>query len=238
MRNTQTYLVMTHDDADGQLRLEDDRPARPLARDRREGRSSRRSTSGCAKRAPRSAATYVRDPIWTELLGNALITVHPLGGCPMGEDAGSGAVDHKGRVFSGAAGSEVHDGLYVSDGSIVPRSLGVNPLFTISALAERCCELIAADRGWSIDYALPSTQPPATQPTAVGAEFTERMAGFVSTKVTDDFERAEAAAKQAGESLEFVLTVHVDDLDRFIADRDHAAPMSGTVAAPGSRRRR
>jgi cholesterol oxidase len=232
VRNTLTFLVMTHDDADGELRLEDNRLrihwpglGEKAIFDRVDERLREASAA--------LGATFVRDPVWTELLGNALITVHPLGGCPMGEDAGSGAVDHKGRVFTGPAGSEVHDGLYVSDGSVVPRSLGVNPLFTISALAERCCELIAADRGWAIDYALPSTPPPAPPPTPVGAEFTERMAGFVSTKVTDDFERGAAAGEAAGESLEFILTVHVDDLDRFIADREHAAPMSGTVTAPG-----
>lgn len=232
VRNTLTFLVMTHDDAEGELRLEDDR-----LRVHWPGLGEKAIFDQVDERLREASAalgaTYVRDPIWTELLGNALITVHPLGGCPMGDDAGGGAVDHKGRVFSGPLGSEVHDGLYVSDGSVVPRSLGVNPLFTISALAERCCELIAADRGWAIEYALPSTPPPAPPPTPVGAEFTERMAGFVSTEVTDDFERGAAAAEAAGESLEFVLTVHVDDLDRFIADRDHAAPMSGTVSAPG-----
>src|SRR5947199_3592829 len=128
------------------------------------------------------------------ILGRQLITVHPLGGCGMADDASAGVVNHKGQVFSAATGSAAYRGLYVSDGSVVPRSLGVNPLLTISALAERCCELIAADRGWTIDYDLPSTPPPAPPPTPAGAEFTERMAGFVSTQVSDDFERGAAAA--------------------------------------------
>ncbi len=72
----------------------------------------------------------------------------------MGDTGAGGAVNHKGQVFSGA-GAAVHDGLYVYDGAMVPTTLGVNPTLTISALAERCCALIAADRGWSIDYALP-----------------------------------------------------------------------------------
>ena len=64
-----------------------------------------------------------------------LVTVHPLGGAVMGEDAASGVVDERGRVFAGTSGEAVHDGLYVCDGSIVPRSLGANPLLTICALA-------------------------------------------------------------------------------------------------------
>jgi len=231
VRNTLTFLVMSHDGADGELRLEDNR-IRVHWPEVGEKAIFERVDARLREASAALGATYVRDPLWTKLLGNALITVHPLGGCPMGADAGSGAVDHKGRVFSGAAGGEVHDGLYVSDGSVVPRSLGVNPLFTISALTERCCELIAADRGWTIDYALPSTPPPPPPPTPLGAEFTERMAGFVSTKVSDDFERGAAAAEAADEPLEFILTIHVDDLDRLIADRDHEAPMSGTVKAP------
>jgi cholesterol oxidase len=42
--------------------------------------------------------------------------------------------------------------LYVIDGSVVPTSLGVNPLLTISALAERSVYLLAQDYGWTIDY--------------------------------------------------------------------------------------
>jgi cholesterol oxidase len=73
------------------------------------------------------------------------ITVHPIGGCVMGETRNSGAVDHAGRVYDPTDPTDlnaVHPGLYVSDGSIVPDSIGVNPYFTIAALAERIAEMI------------------------------------------------------------------------------------------------
>jgi cholesterol oxidase len=66
-----------------------------------------------------------------------LTTVHPLGGCVMAEDAEHGVVDPDCRVFSSQTGTAVHEGLYVCDGSVIPVALGVNPLLTISALAER-----------------------------------------------------------------------------------------------------
>ena len=66
------------------------------------------------------------------------MTVHPLGGLPMGDDVDHGAVDDRGRVYD--PGGRLHYGLYVADGSVVPRSLGVTPLLTISALSERIAE--------------------------------------------------------------------------------------------------
>ena len=70
-------------------------------------------------------------PTWTLL--RDLITPHPLGGCNMADDRARGVVDHAGRVFGVG-------GLYIADGSIVPRAIGRNPSRTIAALAERAVE--------------------------------------------------------------------------------------------------
>ena len=74
----------------------------------------------------------------------------------MGRERGDGVVDHKCRVFDAGASAgpaDVHDGLYVIDGAIMPRSLGVNPLLTITALAERAMLHLARDRGLAFDDA-------------------------------------------------------------------------------------
>jgi cholesterol oxidase len=60
-----------------------------------------------------------------------LITVHPLGGCPMGNDAREGVADSYGNVFG-------HENLYITDGSAMPGPVGANPSLTIAAFAERC----------------------------------------------------------------------------------------------------
>lgn len=67
------------------------------------------------------------NPTWR--LGR-VVTVHPLGGCPMGRDAREGVVDDHGEVFG-------HPGLFVADGSVMPGPVGANPALTIAALAER-----------------------------------------------------------------------------------------------------
>ena len=77
------------------------------------------------------------------LLRHRLVTVHPLGGAAIADDAEHGVTNHKGQVFAAVRGTAVHDGLYVCDGALVPRPLGVNPLLTISTLAERSCVLLA-----------------------------------------------------------------------------------------------
>ncbi len=73
---------------------------------------------------------------WT--IGRDLITPHPLGGCNMGPSAATGVVDSKGEVFG-------HPKLYVADGAIVPKAIGLNPSKTIAALAEHIAAGIAGD---------------------------------------------------------------------------------------------
>lgn len=73
------------------------------------------------------------------------LSVHPLGGCRMADSAADGVVDHLCRVFRPGVNGEpaaVHEGLYVMDGSVVPRSLGVNPGLTIAAIALRAADQV------------------------------------------------------------------------------------------------
>lgn len=68
-----------------------------------------------------------------------LVTPHPLGGCNMAAGPAAGVVDHQCRVFG-------QPGLYVVDGSVIPRPIGRNPSKTIAALAERTAKRLLAGK--------------------------------------------------------------------------------------------
>jgi cholesterol oxidase len=151
----QTFFAVSHDSAAGRLELEDDSLALrwPAARDEPVYRRLDAALEALVRHA---GGSYVKNPLAGTLMGHQPATAHPLGGCRIGRERGEGVVDHKSRAFDGrpAAGpTDVHEGLYVMDGAIVPRSLGANPLLTVTALAERAMIHLARDRGWRFDTA-------------------------------------------------------------------------------------
>jgi cholesterol oxidase len=69
---------------------------------------------------------------------NYYATVHPLGGCPAAATSDRGVVDSFGRVYG-------HEGLYVTDGSVMPGPVGANPSLTIAAFADRAADALLAE---------------------------------------------------------------------------------------------
>ncbi|MFZ5446855.1 MAG: GMC family oxidoreductase N-terminal domain-containing protein [Myxococcota bacterium] len=124
-----------------------------------------------------------------------LITTHPLGGCALGA-----VIDTDHRVFRGDS-KRVHERLYVVDGSVFPGALGTNPLWTISALAERC-----AERLLEAHPALTRRRRPPTRTVRdEGVRFTERMEGWLSPVAPP---RPQPRDRPRGASpLSFLLTV-------------------------------
>jgi cholesterol oxidase len=143
LNHTMLYLAMGHDDArgtmvfdapsfepDGRMTIQWDEAGRQII--------FTRINEEVRRHARALGANFISNPLWSIFNTRHLITAHPLGGCPMGEDYLHGSADEYGRVFSGDG--SIHSGLLVCDGSLIPSALNVNPLLTISALAERIAE--------------------------------------------------------------------------------------------------
>ncbi len=157
--NTQIYAAMGNDGAGGQLRLkrQDDKELgdgaveiiwpeinkHPLFETQIHTFKDMETKAGVG-------GTTIGNPIW-QILPDSMrflidnkrgpvLTVHPLGGCPMGNSSSQGVVNQWGEVFYGGndkSHSPKYHGLYILDGSIIPTALGTNPALTISALALR-----------------------------------------------------------------------------------------------------
>ena len=150
-RNTLFVLLMSHDRSEGRMYLDGDRLRVQWPGIGREPQF-RMADETLFAMSQALGGTYVPNPVWNDVTHRSLATGHPLGGCAMAEDAAGGVVDHRGQVFTGEPGGGLHDGLFVMDGAVVPTALGVNPLLTIAALAERSCALLTEQAGWTIDY--------------------------------------------------------------------------------------
>jgi cholesterol oxidase len=151
VHNTQTFLAIGHDAGNGLMRLDDNDRLELVWTNGPQQRVFQRIEEMLKTASHATGGTYMRNPVSEDELGGNLMTVHPLGGCTMGETRANGVVNHKGQLFDasrGAAPDAVHEGLYVCDGAVIPCPLGIHPLLTITALAERAMILLARDRGW------------------------------------------------------------------------------------------
>ena len=131
VRDAIPYLVMGSDAADGEMSVGEDGALQidwhhpksmPLWR-------AIESTLRTLTESPQGLdGNLMLNPTWSAQ--KQLITVHPLGGCPMGDDVTRGVVDINGEVFN-------YPNLFVTDASIIPTAVGPNPSKTIGANAER-----------------------------------------------------------------------------------------------------
>lgn len=213
-RHALLLLLMGPDDADGHIRLHPaDAPAR---RDAMDIRWDSTSTGGprspyyqalhdwllkAGKQGGFQGGDYLPSPLWKPLpddfAGVAVglgkphgLTVHPLGGCGMGDGPDSGVVDWQGTVFR--AGGGLYEGLHVLDGAMLPTAVGVNPLVTISGLSLVAARAIR--QRW--DDETTSTAPVAAVPTVVAVPPTPTAQAMVPR-------RRDAVAPQAGVHLQF-----------------------------------
>ncbi|MFJ9577097.1 GMC family oxidoreductase [Streptomyces sp. NPDC101191] len=171
------------------------------------------------------------NPLWWT---RRVITVHPLGGAPMGRHPAEGVCDAYGEVFG-------HPGLYVLDGAALPGPVGANPSLTIAAYADRACTRIL-EQPAAAPAASPTPRPeassavPAAHPAAAHPDgerptslsFTEEMKGYFALGVTDP-EEGRALGRADGRRLMFRLTITAEDVDRFVADPRHRAGATGYV---------
>jgi cholesterol oxidase len=186
-------------------------------------------------------ADFHDSPLWWT---KRVVTVHPLGGAPMGRSPAEGVCDGYGEVYG-------FPGLYVLDGALLPGPVGANPSLTIAAMADRACDrLLASAAPSAASSATPSatlsTPPPVVRnghaepaPAAVapvrsgGAaasslSFTEEMKGFVAVDVDDPVEGARLG-RERGQRLAFRVTIATADVERFCRDADHEAEATGHV---------
>jgi len=228
MNRTQTYLATTHDSGQGTMYLEKDKlridwpdvGKEPVFQQAKKNFQRLSSSLG---------GTFLPNPIWTKLFGYKLITVHPLGGCIMGEEASTAVSNHKGQIFAGS--NEIHQGLYVSDASIIPTTLGTNPLLTISTISERNIALLIKEHGWTLNYNLPSKPIKEVTSPQIGFQFTETMTGFFSSAEKEDYQLAAKRGKAENSTFKFTLTVFSEDVKKMLENEEHQARLFGTVNA-------
>ncbi|MFC5181290.1 GMC oxidoreductase [Actinomadura harenae] len=104
-------------------------------------------------------AEYADNPMWFR---KRIITVHPLGGVPMGAHEGVGVCDPYGEVYG-------HPGLHIADGSVMPGPVGPNPSLTIAAFADRMSTRLLESGGGGTGVSTPASTASATTSAATSS---------------------------------------------------------------------
>ena len=125
------FLAMANDDNNSAVSIGEDGEER-LAVDLQPA-ERRRIDAALAFSRDVLEAAGARQVCWT-----GLVSTHVQGACRMGDDPARSVVDRNGE-------SHEVKRLFVGDGSLVPRTLSVNPSLTIMALATRLADHLDTD---------------------------------------------------------------------------------------------
>lgn len=115
INRTQAYLIMAHDNNEGIMTMDNDKPALQFCGVKRTG-----NVDDLHRELGRMA-----DAVGGILINAPETTVHPLGGARMSSDGTgrTGAVNHLGQLYTGVR-SDVYEGIVCLDASVIPTSLG------------------------------------------------------------------------------------------------------------------
>lgn len=185
-------------------------------------------------------ADFQDNPLWW---AKRVVTVHALGGAPIGANPQSGVCDPYSQVFGAP-------GLYVVDGSAMPGPVGANPSLTIAALSDRACERMLEDP-WPQPLNRKEAQSPPPQPPspeqpetdsshastvsastvyASTVSFTEKMKGHFTLGAGAP-QKANDVALLRHERMMFELTITTENMDSFLANPAHPCTASGYLDA-------
>lgn len=180
-------------------------------------------TEGCRRIAEELGGSFVENPL-TRTFGR-IVTVHPLGGCPMGDDPAYSVVDSFGAVHG-------YPGMYIADGSVMPGPVGVNPSLTIAAFARRAAlELLRSDGSAdAVKQPAPAAEAAAALAGKARLSFEETMRGYIAAGQWD-FHSGYENGKTGRSELVLALCVTIDDPERFLACEEHRASVTGRVSS-------